>query len=92
MNCPGVYEKRASTVEAWQWDGSSECGHLIVEWIEDNGGFAALHPYEDKIILGDNVAPVTPGDWVIRDKFTEFWPIGDDIFPAVYKSILAGPR
>lgn len=92
MKCPGVYEKRASTVEAWQWDGDPACAELICEWIEDNGGFAAPHTHENLIVLGDNIAPVNPGDWVIRDKFNEFWPIGDDLFPAVYKSILASPR
>jgi hypothetical protein len=84
---PGVYAKRPSTVEAWQWDGTDECAALITDWIESNRGFAEKHPHEDLIILGNDVDSVKPTDWVIRDKFGEFWPLPAVIFPAVYASL-----
>lgn len=88
MTRPGVYEKRTSTVEAWQWDGGPETAHLICEWIESNGGFAEPHPHEDFLVLGNDIDVVNPHDWVVRDKFGEFWPLPATIFPAVYKSLL----
>lgn len=90
MNQPGLFSKRPSTVEAWQWDGGPETAVLICDWIGSNGGFAEPHPYENHLILwgSEESAPVKPTDWVIRDKFGEFWPLGDDIFPGVYASLL----
>lgn len=87
---PALYAKRPGVVEAWQWDGGPETAVLICDWIESNGGFANPyeHPYEKAIILGDKIAPVKPGDWVIRDKFGDFWPLGNDVFPGVYMSMV----
>lgn len=87
MNAPGLFAKRPSTVEAWQWNGGPETAVLICEWVESKGGFAKPHPNEDLLVLGDNIAPVRPTDWVVRDKFGEFWPLTDDVFPAVYSSL-----
>ena len=84
---PGLFNKRPGTVEAWQWDGGEETAVLICEWVESNGGFAEPHPYEQLLVLPDADA-VKPGDWVIRDKFGEFWPLGNDVFPAVYQSLV----
>lgn len=88
MTSPGLFRRRPSTVEAWQWDGGDEVAVLICDWIESNGGYAAPHPHEPLIVLGDQTAPAKPGDWIVRDKFGEFWPIGEDIFPSVYESLL----
>lgn len=85
---PGVFRKRPATIEAWHWDGSAECGELIADWVESNGGFAALGPAVNRIYLGPDIFPVQPGDWVIRDKFGDFWPLDDVTFPAVYESLL----
>lgn len=87
MNRPKVVELRVSHAEAWQWDGGDECAALIVDWIESNGSFASVHPYQSLIILGDDAAPVKPGEWVVRDKFNEFWPLPDDVFLATYKTL-----
>lgn len=85
---PRVFAKRPCTVEAWQWDGSRECAAVVCDWVEDNGGFAAEHPFENLILLGDQIAPAKPTDWIVRDKFGEFWPLGDDVFHGVYQSLL----
>lgn len=83
-----MFEQRITTVEAWQWNGAPETAELICDWIETNGGYAAPHPYENVILLGDSVAPAKPGEWIVRDKFNEFWPLDDGIFPAVYRSLV----
>lgn len=89
MTSPRLFAKRPSTVEAWEWDGTPECADLIVDWIIENGGpLAYLHPHEPLIILGDDIAPVVANDWVVRDKFGEFWPLAGDVFPAVYRSLV----
>lgn len=88
MMAPALFAKRPGTVEAWQWDGGPETAVLICEWIESNGGFADPHPYEQELILGDNVAAVKPTDWVVRDKFGDFWPLANDVFPGVYMSLV----
>jgi len=88
VNRPKIVEQRVSHAEAWLWDGGPETADLIVDWIETNGGFASLHPYENVIVLGDEVAPVKPGEWVVRDKFNEFWPLPADVFEASYRTLL----
>lgn len=87
MNNPQIFLKRTSTVEAWQWDGTPECADLIVNWIDQHDGFAH-YIEEHNLIAMHETADVTPTDWVVRDKFGEFWPLGADIFPAVYASLL----
>lgn len=88
MTSPQVFVKRPVTHEAWQWDGSPECADLITDWVDTGGGYAYLHPYEQLIVFGNDVSPAKPGDWIIRDQFNDFWPIGEDMFPAVYSRLL----
>lgn len=87
MNAPRVVLKRVAHAEAWQWDGSVECADLISNWVESNGGYAALHPYEPIIVFGNDIAPASAGDWIIRDRFNEFWPLADNYFQATYKCL-----
>jgi predicted amino acid dehydrogenase len=81
-----VATKRPVTNEAWQWDGSVECGDLIVDWAKPHGVEAYVHPYEP-ILIVDGM-PVMPTDWVIRDQFNDFYPCPDRTFQAVYASTL----
>lgn len=83
-----MFKRTPDTVEAWQWDGGAEVAELICDWVENYGGFADVHPYEHLIVFGNDVAPAKPGDWIVRDKFGEFWPVGEDIFPALYENLL----
>lgn len=81
-----------TTVEAWHWDGSAEQAERIIDWITDNDGFsdvrqpAALHPYDNVIVLGDGYDCVSPGQWVIRDKFGDFFPLRDTDYRATFQS------
>lgn len=84
QTAPILATKRPVTNEAWQWDGSTEAGELICDWIQDNGGFAHMHPYENVIVVVDGDSPVRPGQWVIRDQFNDFYPCPDRTFQAVY--------
>lgn len=88
MTGPKIAELRHSHAEAWQWDGGPEAAALIVDWIESNGGFASVHPYQPLIVLGEEIAPVKPGEWIVRDKFNEFWPLDDGVFHATYRTSL----
>lgn len=82
---PVIATKKPTTIQAWRYtdDTSAE---LIVDWIESNGGFAAVHPHEPVIVLGDGIDSVKRGQWVIRDQFNDFWPLPDDVYHAVYLS------
>lgn len=86
QDAPVIAVNIPTTVEAWQWDGSAEQGALIVGWIIDGERWAMPHPYEDRIILDHNVDAVKPGQWVIRDKYGDFWPISDADYRATFQS------
>lgn len=84
-----MFTPRPSTVEAWYWDGGEETADLIVDWIIESGGpIAYLHPNENLIVIGDDIAPARPGDWIVRDKFRDFWPLADDYFQATYRGLV----
>lgn len=84
---PIMVRKRPATVEAWYWDGGDETADLIVDWIESNKGFAAVHPYEPFIILGRDIDVLRPKSWVVRDRFNDFWPLDDTTFRTVYETL-----
>lgn len=92
MSNPRLFAKRPSTVEAWQWDGTPECADLIIDWVINSGGpvDTYLHPNENLIILGQTTqtAPAKPDDWIVRDKFNEFWPIEPALFRVAYDNLL----
>jgi hypothetical protein len=83
---PLLARKRPVMNEAWQYDGRIEVADLIVNWIDTNGGYSHVHPYEDLIIIQANSGDlaVKPGDWVIRDQFNDFYPCPDETFQTVY--------
>jgi hypothetical protein len=83
---PIIAHKRPATVEAWFWDGGVETADLIIDWIESNKGFASRHTHENMIVLGDGIEAVRPKHWVIRDQFSDFWPLDDTTFRTVYKT------
>lgn len=86
---PRLFEKRKSTVEAWHWTGDRAEGELIVDWMlnSSRNGLPYVHPHEDLIIISEDAAAVVPGQWIVRDKYNEFWPLDDDVFHSVYASL-----
>lgn len=88
QTAPVIAVNIPTTVESWQWDGTGVQSVHIVEWIRQNGGHAERHPYDNRIVLGDDYDSVIPGDWVIRDKFGEFFPLRDADYRATYQSVL----
>jgi hypothetical protein len=86
---PVVAAAKPATVEAWKWDGTKEQGRLIVDWMEASGTPAYLHPYENLIVPDIQYSTaIKPGEWVVRDKFCDFFPLPDDIYRATYASPL----
>lgn len=86
---PVVATKRPATVEAWRWDGSPQSTAAIIAWVktaEPKGQRAYLHPNDNVLVLGDGFDLVKPGDWIIRDKFNEFFPLPHDVYLTVYES------
>lgn len=80
---------RPATVEAWQWDGSAEAAELITDWIIDNDGpLAYKHPYENVIVIDGETVTAKPTDWIVRDKFNDFWPLDENLFPGAYAQLV----
>lgn len=89
MNAPVIATIKPATVEAWQWDGTVERGRLIIEWMEKGGTPAYLHPYETLIVPDiQYAASIKPGEWVVRDRFSDFFPLSDADYQATYQSVL----
>ena len=86
--------KRPETVEAWYWDGEDKTADALCEWVNSaSGGHTAdKHPHENLIVIDAkqppslSVAPLKPGEVLVRDRFGDFWPLPADVFRAAYQS------
>lgn len=91
------YRKRPVAIDAVQWDGTAEGATPIINWILESGGTARYacdehctgsHYLAINTLEGAIVA--SPGDWIIRGVFGEFYPCKPDIFAATYEQIDGG--
>jgi hypothetical protein len=87
QTAPIIAINRPYAVESWQWDGTTEQGRRIIEWMEAAGTPAYLHPYENLLVIDmPYAAGVRPNQWAIRDQFGEFFPLDDADYQAAYTS------
>ena len=93
------YRKKPVTIEAMQWNGTSQGATPIIQWILDNGGSGCLwcsdpdrcsktggdcpHTICIRTLEGDMHASL--GDYIIRGVQGEFYPCKPDIFAATYE-------
>lgn len=83
---PVLALRRPAFVESWQWDGTEDQAHRIVNWVEDGGGYGEVHPYElFPIVSGDQV---WTGMWVVRTVGSTFDVLPDWKYRAVYEPVL----
>lgn len=89
------YRKKPVVIDASQLD--DENGGLIVNWINAEGGDAALRGGAGGGSKGGSVLIETlegtmqaaPGDYVIRGVAGEFYPCKPEIFEATYEAVVA---
>jgi hypothetical protein len=82
---PVIATQKPVTVEAMRWYGMNS--EQILNWIHGAGVTTAhTHEYEPWLIIADGIAEVNVGDWIIRDRFNDFFPLPHDTYRAVYDS------
>lgn len=81
--------KKPKTLQAIQWDGTSECLVEIQEFMDGRDLrvlVSGREGWQDKVVIptleGDMLASV--GDWIIRGVAGEFYPCKPDIFDQLY--------
>jgi len=81
------FTKKPVTIEAIQYDGSSESADRILRWIAINEGVAAQSMDEGKLVIetleGAHLA--SAGDWIIKGVAGEFYPCKPSIFDQTYE-------
>lgn len=96
------YRKKPVTIEAMQWNGTSQGATPIIQWILDNGGSGCLwcsdpdrcsktggdcpHTICIRTLEGDMHASL--GDYIIRGVQGEFYPCRADVFAATYEEVI----
>lgn len=97
---PGRYTKKPVTIEAMQWDGTTEGATRIIEWVLANGGTAHYHEPEvmtdetgtETGVRPEHIAVDTMEGtmragvrwWVIRGIKGEFYPCDAAVFQDSY--------
>ena len=81
------FTKKPITVEARQYDGSSESADSILRWIAINGAVASLSNVEGKLVIEtlEGVHLSSAGDWIIKGVAGEFYPCKPSIFDQTYE-------
>lgn len=85
------YTKRPVTIDAMQWHGHPKDAHVIISWIERQGGTAEfVHLGGDDYTIAIETMEgrsldLKPGGWVIRGVKGEFYPCDEQVFAETYE-------
>lgn len=88
-----TYRRKPVTVQAAQWDGTTESADDVLAWIRSNGGTAQL--ITDEHCTGVSYLAIdtlegrmlaSAGDFVVRGIVGEFHPVRGDIFEQTYEN------
>jgi hypothetical protein len=94
MSKPERYTKIPVTIEAFQFDGSEECGDRIIEWMSESGSDLMEKHYAGPggsfsglrgTTVDGNQYPVDAGVWILRGVEGEHYPCQDSIFRKTYR-------
>lgn len=94
MNTASKFRKKPVVIEAWDFDGSTECAHAICDWIrketgrEDQARFSLKGLEVRTLESSDGWHVVSPKDFVIKGVKGEFYPCKPDIFTATYDEVV----
>lgn len=90
MTQPAFFRKKPVTIQAVQFDGSTESMVAINGWMTQHGaaGMAGLEGQDKslKIETLEGTLTASPGDWVIRGIQGEFYPCKPEIFAQTYEA------
>ena len=86
-----MYRKKPVVIEAVRYTGSSTHAGAIVEWMDGGDyaepGMSTCDMRGMEIPTLEGIMKVTPGDFVIKGVFGEFYPCKPDIFAATYELV-----
>lgn len=81
ITCGSVYR-------AARWDGTASTAAEIIDWVEGNGGAAALSENSLVVVDHGDLAFASPGSWVVHLRDRQFTTLGDTVVGRVFASLV----